>query len=94
MNKINRKIRKMAVDLFDLPQDVVYNLPRLTMIGDRQLFIENHRGVLHFSSELLRLSLAKGELEISGKELTIRSIWSEEVFVEGRIGNISLNIHN
>ena len=76
--------------LLDLPQDVVFDLPRLTMIGDRQLYIENHRGVLHFSSDKLRLALTKGELEITGQELVIRTIWTEEVFVEGQIRHIEM----
>ncbi|MBW7473707.1 sporulation protein YqfC [Paenibacillus oenotherae] len=90
MSRINRKLRKMAADLLDLPQDVVFDLPRLTMIGDRQLYIENHRGVLHFSSDKLRLALSKGELEITGQELVIRTIWTEEVFVEGHIRHIEV----
>lgn len=90
MRRMNRKLRKMAADLLDLPQDVVFDLPRLTMIGDRQLYIENHRGVLHFSSDRLRLALSKGELEITGQELVIRTIWTEEVFVEGQIKHIEV----
>jgi len=90
MGRINRKLRKMAAELLDLPQDVVFDLPRLTMIGDRQLYIENHRGVLHFSSEKLVLALSKGELEVTGAELVIRTIWTEEVFVEGQIKQIEV----
>ncbi|AJY76324.1 sporulation protein YqfC [Paenibacillus beijingensis] len=90
MGKISRKLRKMTADILDLPQDVVYDLPRMTMIGDRQLYIENHRGVLHFSSDLLKLALSQGELEVAGKDLIIRTIWTEEVFVEGQIYGISI----
>ncbi|MCA0754590.1 sporulation protein YqfC [Paenibacillus sp. N4] len=88
MRHIKRKFRKMTAELLDMPHDVVYDLPRLTMIGDRQLYIENHRGVIHFSNERLRLSLSNGELEVNGSELVIRTIWTEEVFVEGVITNI------
>ncbi|AZN40474.1 sporulation protein YqfC [Paenibacillus albus] len=90
MSRFNRKLRKMAADLLDLPQDVVMDLPRLTMIGDRQLYIENHRGVLHFSSDKLRLALSKGEIEVTGSDLVIRTIWTEEVVIEGFIKNIEV----
>jgi len=73
-----------------MPQDVVYELPRLTLIGDRQLYIENHRGVIHFSNELLKIALSKGELEVRGQDLIIRTIWTDEVFVEGIIAGIEL----
>ncbi|MFS0727557.1 sporulation protein YqfC [Paenibacillus sp. 1P07SE] len=90
MRRFSRKIRKLTADLLDLPQDVVFDLPRMTMIGDRQLYIENHRGVLHFSQDRLRLALSKGELEVSGADLVIRGIWTEEVFIEGRIVAIQM----
>lgn len=91
MRRIRQRIRKWTADVLDLPQDVVFDLPRLTMIGDRQLYIENHRGVLHFSSEKLQLALPNGRLEVTGSGLVIRGIWSEEVFIEGVITNVSIN---
>lgn len=90
MRLIKKKFRKVTAELLDMPHDVVFDLPRLTMIGDRQLYIENHRGVVHFSSERLRLALSKGQLEVTGSSLVIRTIWTEEVFVEGQISNIQL----
>ncbi|MBD3917957.1 sporulation protein YqfC [Paenibacillus sp. PR3] len=90
MRRMNRRLQKWTANLLELPQDVVYDLPRVTMIGDRQLYIENHRGVLHFSSDRLRLALSKGELEVTGEDLVIRTIWTEEVFVEGVIKHIEV----
>ncbi|EXX91902.1 hypothetical protein BG53_00120 [Paenibacillus darwinianus] len=91
MRRLSSRIRKWTADILDLPQDVVFDLPRLTMIGDRQLYIENHRGVIHFSPDKLRLALPKGELEVSGSGLVIRGIWTEEVFVEGVITDVHIN---
>lgn len=90
MSRMKRKFRKFTAQLLDMPQDVVYDLPRLTLIGDRQLYIENHRGIVDFSTEKLRLALSKGELEVTGSSLVIRTIWTEEVFIEGIITNIEI----
>lgn len=91
MRRIGQRLRQWTADVLDVPQDVVFDLPRLTMIGDRQLYIENHRGVLHFSPDMLRLKLPNGKLEVSGRQLVIRGIWTEEVFVEGIITQVSIN---
>ncbi len=88
MRGLKGKLHKLTANLFDLPKDLVFDLPRMTMIGNVQLYIENHRGVLHFSNERLRLQLAKGELEVLGQELTLRTILPEEVFVEGVIHGV------
>lgn len=88
MRSLTRRIKQTAAKLLDLPQDVVMDLPRMTMIGNIQLYIENHRGVLHFSNESLKLALSKGRLEVYGQQLVIRAILSEEVFIEGIIHDI------
>ncbi|NOV03483.1 sporulation protein YqfC [Paenibacillus planticolens] len=88
MRRLTRKWNQFTAKILDLPQDVVQDLPRITMIGNVQLYVENHRGVLHFSSENLKLELTKGTLEVFGKNLVIRAILSEEVFIEGLIDNV------
>lgn len=86
---LSNKVRKLTSDLFDLPQDVALNVPRITMIGPLQIYIENHRGVAHFSDKELRLKINKGEFRIFGEDLKIRAIYTEEVLVEGKIQSIS-----
>jgi len=88
MRNISRKIRKMTTDLLDLPQDVAFDLPRITMIGNLQLYIENHRGILGFSNEILNLKINLGELAVHGEQLVIRTIRTEEIFIEGVIHRI------
>ncbi|PZE22699.1 sporulation protein YqfC [Paenibacillus xerothermodurans] len=88
MRSLTRKFNQFTAKMLDLPQDVVTDLPRMTLIGNVQLYIENHRGVLHFSSERLLLALSKGKLEVVGKQLVIRAILTEEVFIEGVIAEV------
>ncbi|GAA0135941.1 sporulation protein YqfC [Paenibacillus sp. YSY-4.3] len=88
MSRLSRKIRKWAVEALDLPGELVFDLPRLTMIGNKQLLIENHRGVVHFSPEELHLELKQGVLKVEGAELVIKAIMPEEVVIEGRISGI------
>lgn len=81
-------MRHMAVGVLDLPQDVVLEVPRITMIGHLQMYIENHRGVIHFSDRELRLLLTNGQLIVKGEQLVIRAILPEEVLLEGRISGV------
>lgn len=89
MKKWSRRLRRMAVGVLDLPQDVVLEVPRITMIGHLQMYIENHRGVLQFSENELRLLLTNGQLLVIGEQLVIRAILKEEVLLEGRIGKVT-----
>ncbi|MCD1261574.1 sporulation protein YqfC [Paenibacillus athensensis] len=88
MRRLTRKWNQFTAKLLDLPQDIVHDLPRITMIGNVQLYVENHRGVLHVSSEFLKLNLTTGQLDVKGKELVIRAILPEEVLIEGTIDDV------
>jgi sporulation protein YqfC len=80
-----RKLRRLAARVMDLPADVTMEMPRITMIGQIHMYIENHRGVLQFTDKELRLLLTKGQLLIRGEKLVIRAILPEEVLIEGKV---------
>lgn len=79
------KVLKRVADLLEIPGDVILNLPRIVLVGNLQVFIENHRGILEYSPQVVRVSISEGELEISGEELVLRNILPEEICVEGNI---------
>ncbi|WP_232695364.1 sporulation protein YqfC [Brevibacillus daliensis] len=89
MRKWSRRLRRIAIGVLDLPQDVVIEVPRVTMIGHLQMYIENHRGVLQFTEHELRLLLTNGQLLVKGDKLVIRAILKEEVLLEGRISGVT-----
>lgn len=89
MKKWSENWRKIAAGVLDLPKDITMEMPRITMIGQYQMYIENHRGVLQFSDKELRLLLTKGQLLIKGNNLVIRAILPEEVLVEGIIHQVT-----
>ena len=89
MPQLGKRLRKLTAQFLDLPEDVVFDIPRITMIGNMQLYIENHRGVMEFSDKVLKLRLTGGYVEITGQDLVIRAILTEEVFIEGTISNVA-----
>jgi len=88
MRRWSKSIRNLAVSITDLPQDLLFNMPRITMIGSAQITIENHRGLDLFSSELLRIRIEGGALEVAGENLVIHNILKNEVFIEGTIQKV------
>jgi len=64
-----KHLRNFAAKLLDLPADVTMEMPRITMIGQIHMYIENHRGVLVFNDKELRLLLTKGQLLVKGEKL-------------------------
>ncbi|MBY0122334.1 sporulation protein YqfC [Bacillus sp. S/N-304-OC-R1] len=82
-------VRKWMTKNMELPQDVMMDLPRITMIGQIHIYIENHRGLLAFSDKELRLLLKQGQLLIRGKAFVIKTILPEEILLEGKIDQVT-----
>jgi sporulation protein YqfC len=72
----------------DLPADVLMDLPRITLIGQIHIYIENHRGLLVFSDTEVRLLLKQGQLLIKGNSFVIKTILPEELLLEGTIEQV------
>ncbi|GFN22515.1 MAG: sporulation protein YqfC [Thermoanaerobacteraceae bacterium] len=78
------------VRFLDLPPDAVMNLPRLTLLGNSRLIVENHRGLLVYNRDLIRIKVTIGEIEVDGEDLMLRAIRPEALVVEGNIRKITL----
>jgi sporulation protein YqfC len=86
--KWGQQFRNWMAKKMDLPQDVMMDLPRITMIGQIHIYIENHRGLLSFTDKELRLLLKQGQLLIKGSAFVIKTILPEEILLEGKIDQV------
>ena len=77
-----------VADLFDLPADIVAGLPRLEMVGDRQLYLERHMGILAYSETQIDVNTAGGVLRVTGEGLSLLAMTGEEVRIGGRIAAV------
>ncbi len=78
--------------LLELPQDIVLDLPRVTLLGNIQMLIENHKGIIEYTSEVVRIRLKQGEIIINGSELTLGNLQPEQILIEGIINEIRYNL--
>lgn len=76
--------------LLDLPGDVVAGLPRLELMGDRDLLLEHYRGILSCEKEEIHVDGGKWVLRIRGRELLIRTMREHELRITGWIDSLEL----
>lgn len=79
-----------VAELFDLPADVVAGLPRLEMVGSRQLYLEHHTGILGYSQEQIDINTASGVVRVKGNGLTLIAMTAGEVRIGGKIRSVEL----
>lgn len=84
--KIKEKLARNA----GLPKEIVLNYPKLVLIGENELDIENYKGVIEYSDTLIRLNTYLYILRIDGENLEITSITNDFISVSGKIKSIQL----
>lgn len=84
--------KEVIADFFELPHEVILDLPRITLIGNVQLYIENHRGVIAYDENQVRLAVKNGEILVSGEKLHIKNLLEEELLIKGLIRGLSYEI--
>ncbi|WP_044894755.1 sporulation protein YqfC [Bacillus alveayuensis] len=88
IGKWRRHMRNWLTNKMELPADILMDLPRITMIGQIHIYIENHRGLLAFSDKEIRLLLKQGQLLVKGEDFVIKTILPEEILLEGKISQV------
>ncbi|MGS0765079.1 sporulation protein YqfC [Syntrophomonas curvata] len=85
MEKRKDVIRQAMAEFLDIPKDLVLDLPKVTVVGRNELYIENHRGIIEYNLNRLRVNLSRGFLEIEGSGLEIRALMADEMKVTGEV---------
>lgn len=75
-----------------MPKDVIMNIPRLTISGDKEIYIENHKGVASYEDNEIRVSTAMGLVRIYGRNLTITAIRQEDILINGQFTKIEYEV--
>ena len=88
MQRRQKGILHSLAHRLDIPQDIVLDLPRITMLGNKQVLIENHKGIIEYTSLLVRIKLNQGELLIHGMNLLLGNLQAEQILVEGMIQEV------
>jgi len=81
--------RQKLANMFELPKDIVLDLPRITLLGSLQVTVQNHRGILEYTPEKVTIGISAGQLRITGADMVIGIVCQEEIMVTGRIQEIA-----
>lgn len=92
MGENNKKdFKEKFAEMFVIPKEVLLDFPKITLIGNNQLTIENYKGIIEYDSEKIRINSVKGLIKIFGKDLEINTVTTEEIYITGNITNIEFS---
>ena len=85
---VRKGLGKKLVEMFELPEEVVFNLPIIQAIGTEDISITNYKGLAEYSGECVRINTATGSMRFDGTGLVLKHVTSETVAISGRINKI------
>ncbi|NMB11613.1 MAG: sporulation protein YqfC [Firmicutes bacterium] len=89
MAKIRRgRLLQSLASVLELPEDVILDLTRITITGNVQLLMENHRGISVYDPERICIRTQQGETVITGTGLKVDSLFASEILITGKIDGI------
>ena len=81
--KIN-KGREMLVDKFDLPAEIVMDIPKIIITGNKEITIENHKGISNFEKNLIKVNSKVGNINIEGSDFEILYIGVSTIIITSK----------
>lgn len=79
-----------TAEVFDLPADALAGLPKLELVGNGELRVENHKGILAYGREEIHISGGLYLIKIAGQDLELRAMTGIELLITGKISQITL----
>lgn len=77
-----------GVRMIGLPEEVLFGIPKVVLVGDERALIENHEGIVEYGAERVRVRTACGLLEIVGEKITLCHLGQSDLLVQGRLARI------
>jgi len=88
MNRRKETITKAMAEFLEIPKDLVLDLPKITIIGRNEIYLENHRGIIEYLPNRLRINLSRGFIEIEGTDLEIKALMADEISINGLVHSV------
>lgn len=87
---IREGLLERTAELLDLPADAVAGVPRLELVGTRELRMENHKGILAYGADEIHVSGGKLVVKVHGTGLELRSMNASQLLITGDIHGVDL----
>ena len=85
--KLERK-KEIIVESLKLPKDSMLGASIVTVTGNKDVFVENYKGILEYTSTVILLQGKTCKIEICGKRLTIVYYTNEDMKISGWIESV------
>lgn len=81
-------LKEKFAERIGVDQELILNVVHVELTGNRELFIENYKGIIEYTDTLIRINTNPAPLKIEGKNLEIKTITQEMLYITGYFKDI------
>ena len=81
--------REQFSALLDVPPEIMNDLPKVVIVGNKEINVENFIGLLEYTMQRIRINTKSGVIVIEGVELEATKMTSEYIKIKGTILQVS-----
>ena len=86
---MKKRISESIADAWGVPKEVIMNIPKLTIAGASEIYIENHKGILSYTDTEIRVSTPMGIVRVFGNGLSIDRIRLEDILYRVNLSKLN-----
>ena len=83
--KESKDFKERVGTALEMPLDMINGCSRITIIGNRLMYLENYKGIIEYEENVIRLS---NDINIFGTKLNIEEINDDDILISGNIRNV------
>ena len=83
-------IKDTVLGSFGLPIEVALEMPRVMVLGNGEIFVENYQALAEYKKDCIRLITRLGMTEISGENFEILAMRDNNIAIKGKVSGIRL----
>lgn len=85
-----RKVKKQNrfEQLLEIPKEISSQEPKITVMGFKELLIENYKGILEYQDFYIRINTYYGIININGFDLDLNEMTTDDLLIKGKIESI------
>ena len=83
-----RRKEKVLDRLLEVPKELATNEPKLTIVGFKEILIENYKVILEYQDIYIRIKAYTGIININGFNLNLGEMTEDDIVIKGDIETI------
>lgn len=86
-NKLQNATERLA-DKLDIPREVIMDIPKITVVSNNEITIENHKGIILFEKEMVKVKSSIAIITILGGDFEIIFVGGSTIVLTGKFKSI------